>query len=72
MRCAVQREPKHCGRTERCYHRDWLSLRLVCALHGDGSVVLPDEGVASEGAWRAARERFFEVDSRNGVSHKAL
>ncbi|KAL1524160.1 hypothetical protein AB1Y20_019069 [Prymnesium parvum] len=52
LRCAVQADVRDFGASERLFHRDHLPLRLVSTLHGDGTVVLPDEAVISAQEWR--------------------
>lgn len=60
VRVVVQDAPSHFGRTERCFHRDYLTLRLVCCLQGEGTVVLEDAGVPSEATWRKARLQYYD------------
>eukprot|EP00966_Prymnesium_polylepis_P223034 5158924-Prymnesium_polylepis.1 len=54
IRCAVQTSARDYGCSERLFHRDHLPLRLVSTLHGEGTVVLPDEALVSSREWREA------------------
>ena len=56
MRVILQQDVRHYGTIERLYHRDAVALRLVCALHGEGTVVQDNSGVGSSYVWASARE----------------
>lgn len=73
VRCVVQRSSSDFGHNERFFHRDHLPLRLVSTLHGDGTVVIPDEALVSPREWReVCRQYDYDEGARPSDDSNSL